>query len=89
MDTQQLKEQEPPGPAGTEARQRLALAVIHAERVWAHYRALPTSQLPGTWASIAMGQLLDLIHAAQPLIDPQAAVSQPPAPPDSETAEPR
>ena len=89
MDTQQLKEQEPPGPAGTEARQCLALAVIYAERVWAHYRALPTSQLPGTWASIAMARLFDLIHAARPFVDPQTAVSQPPAPPGSETAEPR
>jgi hypothetical protein len=66
--------------------QRLKTAVEEAEKTWAHYTALPMSKLPETWANIAMKRVLDLIHAAQPVIDAQAAVSQ--APP-GETAEPR
>jgi hypothetical protein len=75
----------PPTP-DADTQQRLKLAVIEGEKVWAHFKALPKSQLPEQWAKLAMARLLELIHAVQPLIDPPAAVSQ--APP-GETAEPR
>jgi hypothetical protein len=60
----------------TEAQQRLKLAVTEAERTWAHYKALPMSQLPETWANVAMARLLDLIHAVLPVIDSQAEEPQ-------------